>query len=111
MQTAHPAPVSLGLLVRRWPERRRVVLAASLAFVLLVTAAVVLVDDASPGLGSLLAVPVLLVALEFGRRGGLALAALAFGAALLAAAPGHAEPEPAALATCGALLVLVAAVA
>lgn len=111
MQTAHPAPLSFGLLVRRWPERRRVVLAAALASVLLVLLAVVLADDASLGLGALLAVPVLLVALEFGRRGGLALAALAFGATLVAAVSGRPEPEPATLVTCGAMLVLVGAIA
>ena len=107
MQPAHPAPVSLGLLVRRWPERRRVVLAASIASVLLVMAAAVLADDASLGLGYLLAVPVLLVALEFGRRGGLALAALAF----VATAWQQSELGLAALAAHGVVLLLVGALA
>ena len=67
--------VDSALLIRRWPERRPVVLTGA-AFGLAAVAAVVqLSGDAA--LGVLHVLPVLLVALELGLAGGLAAAAIA----------------------------------
>jgi signal transduction histidine kinase len=111
MQMSPPTPAPLGLLVRRWPERRRVVLATALAALAAVLAAVVAAGDATMGLSYLAVVPVLLVALEFGRRGGLAVAALSFVVVLLAAAAERPEVGVAAIATRGAVFLLAGAVA
>jgi signal transduction histidine kinase len=73
----HSSQVSLAptLLVRRWPERRPIVLGSSA----LLLASVVAANLAAGGtaLGVLSIVPVLLVALELGLWGGLASGALA----------------------------------
>ena len=80
-----------SLLVRRWPERRPVVLAAAALAFAAVAAAVVAAGD--PALGVLSVLPVMLAALELGLVGGLVAAAgatalvLASGAVLLAVAP------------------------
>jgi signal transduction histidine kinase len=63
------------LLVRRWPERRAVVLAAAAAGSLAVVVAMHAADD--PALGALLVLPIMLAALELGLAGGLAAAAAA----------------------------------
>jgi signal transduction histidine kinase len=82
--------VDPALLVRRWPERRPVVLAAGAAGFAAVAAAVRLSGE--PQLTLLHVVPVLLIALELGLGGGLVAAAfatsliLAGGAVLPAAA-------------------------
>ena len=65
------------LLVRRWPERRPVVLTAAVAGYAAVFAATRLADDPSLAVGVLHVLPVMLVALELGLVGGLAAAALA----------------------------------
>ncbi len=98
MQEALPTP-SLGLLVRRWPERRPVVIAAALVLLAAVLAAVVAVHDATSGLAFLAVVPIVLVALECGQRAGLALALVALGAVVVAAAYGRPELSAVAIAT------------
>ena len=80
-----------SLLIRRWPERRPVVLAAAALTFAAVAAAVVAAGD--PALGVLSVLPVMLAALELGLVGGLVAAAgatalvLADGAVLPAVAP------------------------
>ena len=80
-----------SLLVRRWPERRPVVLAAAVLGFAAVAVAVAAADD--PALGVLSVLPVMLAALELGLVGGLVAAAgatalvLASGAVLPAVAP------------------------
>jgi signal transduction histidine kinase len=73
-------PMSLDpmLLIRRWPERRPVVLAAAAAGSAGVLVAVNAASD--PGLGALFVLPVTLASLELGLSGGLAaaVAAIAF---------------------------------
>jgi signal transduction histidine kinase len=82
-----------ALLVRRWPERRPVVLAAGALGLAAVAALVQLARD--PALGVLYVLPVLLVALELGLAGGLAAAAIA---AALALAGGAVLPAAVAIA-------------
>ena len=73
--------MSADLLIRRWPERRPVVLVgAALAFIAV----------AALGEPALYAVPVLLAALELGSAGGLASAAIAAALALAGGAAGAA---------------------
>jgi len=78
--TAVKAP---RLLLRHWTERRRVVLAAAAIALVGIAAAINLTGHAD--LAVLAVVPVMLVALELGIRGGVA--AAAFGCALIALAP------------------------
>ena len=85
MQTIQSTPAPLGLLVRRWPERRPLVLGAAAALFVAVFAAMALANDARLGLGFLAVVPIVLVALELGERGGIAAALLAIGALVCAA--------------------------
>ena len=79
-------PTPLGLLVRRWPERRPVVIAVAFATLVAVLAGVVVAHDPELGIGFLGTVPIMLVALECGQRAGLAFALVAFGAILVLAA-------------------------
>jgi hypothetical protein len=72
--------VAPALLVRRWPERRPVVLAAGALGLAAVAAIVQLSGD--PPVAVLYVLPVLLVALELGLAGGLAAAAIAMALAL-----------------------------
>src|SRR5829696_8042171 len=85
MQTSHPTPAPLGLLVRRWPERRPLVLSGAAALLVAVFASMVLANDAALGLRFLAVVPIVLVALELGERGGIAAAVPAVGALVCAA--------------------------
>jgi hypothetical protein len=66
MQTIHSTPAPLGLLVRRWPERRPLILSGAAALFVAVFAAIVIADDPALGLGFLAVVPIVLVALELG---------------------------------------------
>jgi signal transduction histidine kinase len=84
MQSIHSTPAPLGLLVRRWPERRPLVLSGAVALFVAVFASMVLANDARLGLGLLAVVPIVLVALELGQRGGIAAALLAIGALVCA---------------------------
>jgi signal transduction histidine kinase len=84
MQTIHSTPAPLGLLVRRWPERRPLILSGAAALFVAVFAAIVIADDPALGLGFLAVVPIVLVALELGERGGIAAALLAVGALVCA---------------------------
>ena len=80
------------LLIRRWPERRPVVLtAAALGFAAVLVAG----GPAEPELGALYVLPVMLAALELGVRRGLAAAA---GAAAVSLVAGAAAPAIAVLA-------------
>ena len=97
-----PAPASATLdrmsldptlLVRRWPERRPVVLAAAAVGSIAVLVAMGAADD--PALGALLVLPTMLAALELGLTGGLAAAAAA---AALIVANGTVAPAVAAFA-------------
>ena len=69
------------LLVRRWPERRPVVLTAAAAGFAAVFAGTRLADDPSLAVGLLHVLPVMLLALELGLAGGLAAAVIATGLA------------------------------
>src|SRR5215216_144315 len=69
------------LLIRRWPERRPVVLVAAAAGLVAVTVAVHAAGD--PGLGALYVLPVMLAALELGLAGGV-VAAVAAAALVIA---------------------------
>ena len=76
--------VDAALLVRRWPERRPVVLAgAAIAFV---AVAAIVHFSGDPAPGALYVVPVLLVALELGPAGGRVAAGIAAGLVLAAGA-------------------------
>src|SRR5918994_2908704 len=86
MQTIDSTPAPLGLLVRRWPERRPLVLGGAAALFAAVFAAMVFVNDARLGLGLLAVVPIVLVALELGERGGIAASLLAIGVLVCVAA-------------------------
>jgi signal transduction histidine kinase len=81
------------LLVRRWPERRPVVLAAAGSGFMAVLSAAQAAGD--PGLGVLYVLPVMLAALELGLAGGIIAAAVAAG---LVVASGAAAPAVAAIA-------------
>jgi len=101
MHVARSPSLPLGLLVRRWPERRRVVLAAAAVLFAAVMAARVAANDAPLGLSFLAVIPVVLVALESGRRGGLAAGMLVFAAVAAASLVGRPELDAVALATRG----------
>jgi signal transduction histidine kinase len=81
------------LLIRRWPERRPVVLAAAAAGFVAVLVAVHAAGD--PGLGALFVLPVMLAALELGLAGGVA---AAVAAAAFVIVSGAVAPAVAALA-------------
>jgi two-component system, NarL family, sensor histidine kinase UhpB len=69
--------VDLPFLVRRWPERRPVVLGAAALGFAVAFAATAAADDPAEAVGILNVLPVILVALELGLGGGLAAAAAA----------------------------------
>ena len=91
VQNAVTSSAPLGLLVRRWPERRRVVLATSAALLTAVLAVMVAANDATLGVSLLAVVPIVLVALELGRRGGLAVGLLTLVAVVTASVAGRPE--------------------
>jgi signal transduction histidine kinase len=101
MQTALSSPLSLGLLVRRWPERRWVVLATACGLSAVVLVAQVVASDATLGLPFLAVIPIVLVALELGQRGGLAIGLLMFAAVAAASLAGRPELDALAIASCG----------
>jgi signal transduction histidine kinase len=80
------------LLIRRWPERRPVVLATAAAGFVAVLVAVHATGD--PGLGALFVLPVMLAALELGLAGGVS---VAVAAAALVIVSGAVAPAVAAL--------------
>jgi signal transduction histidine kinase len=96
-----------GLLVRRWPERRRVVLGAAAVLLTAVFVMARALDDPALGVGLLAVLPVTLVALELGLRGGLAAAALAVGVIVLNAVDGQPELSAGAIATRAFVFVAV----
>ena len=101
MQSPVPSPHPLGLLVRRWPERRRVVLAAAAVLLAAVLAAMVAANDGTLGISFLAVVPIVLVALELGQRGGIAVGVLTFVAVAAASLVGLPEIDAVGLATRG----------
>jgi signal transduction histidine kinase len=111
MHAALPSSAPLGLLVRRWPERRRVLALGAAGLLAGVLVAVVAVDDAARGPAFLAVVPIVLVALEFGQRAGLAVSALAFAAILAIAAERHPSLDAIGIATHGTALLASAVVA
>jgi len=111
MPSVHPAAPPLGLLVRRWPERRPLLLGSAVVLFVTVFASVVLADDASLGLAFLAVVPIVLVALELGQRGGIAVASIAFAVVVAAAALGHPVMDSVAVAVRGSLFLTVGTVA
>src|SRR5687768_1477744 len=111
MQTIHSTPAPLGLLVRRWPERRPLVLGGAAALFAAVFAAMVLANDARLGLGLLAVVPIVLVALELGERGGIAGALLAIGILVGAAMLDRPELDALAVAVRSFVFIAVGAAA
>lgn len=87
------------LLVRRWPERRPVVLGAALLGFAAVFAAARATDEPSAALGLLNILPVMLVALELGLAGGLAAAAVAVILLVVADAGGEQQLDALGIAT------------
>jgi signal transduction histidine kinase len=111
MPSSTTTPAPLGLLVRRWPERRRIVLGTALLSLAGVLVAVVAADDPALGLWYLAALPILLASLEFGQRSGLTTAAVAFGAVLVASAAGRPELAAVEIANRGLVFMAAAAIA
>ena len=109
MPSVHSAAPPLGLLVRRWPERRPLLLGGAAVLFLAVFAAVVLANDETLGIGFLAVVPIVLVALELGQRGGIAVGSLALAIVVLVAVLGHPEMDPAGVVVQGVLFLTVAA--
>ena len=101
MQSVVPSAHPLGLLVRRWPERRRVVLATACGLLAAVLAAMVAANDGTLGISFLAVVPIVLVALELGQRGGLSIGLLTFVAVAAASLVGRPEIDTVGLATRG----------
>ncbi len=98
------------LPVRRWPERRVVVLAAAVLLLIGAFTASILSETALDELAVLYTVPVILAGLEIGPAGGLAGAGLAF-LLLLAASGRQSELEAFGLAACGTVFVIAGALA
>ncbi|HET8950480.1 MAG TPA: histidine kinase [Solirubrobacteraceae bacterium] len=111
MQGAPTASLPPDLLVRRWPEGRRVVLASAAVLLAAVLVALLAADDGTLGLPFLAVVPVVLVALELGRGGGLAAALLASAGVTAASLAGRPEVDAAGLATCSGVLIATGAIA
>jgi signal transduction histidine kinase len=111
MQTIHSTPAPLGLLVRRWQERRPLVLSGAAVLFAAVFASMVLANDARLGLGLLAVVPIVLVALELGERGGIAASLLAFAALVGAAVFDRPELDALGVAVRGFVFLAVGAAA
>ena len=97
----HPATGSLGLLVRRWPERRPIVIGGSVALLAAVLAGVAVVNEPSLGLDFLAVVPIVLIALECGQGAGLAVALASLAMVLLLAVDERPGLDAAAIVTRG----------
>jgi signal transduction histidine kinase len=107
MQSIHPTTAPLGLLVRRWPERRPLLLGAAAALFVVIFASMAIVDDAAQGIGFLAVVPIVIVALELGERGGLAAGLLSLAVVLGAALMGRPDMGAVAIAMRGCVFVAV----
>lgn len=103
-----PGPARLP--VRRWPERRVVVLAVAALLLIGAFTASILNETALDELAVLYTVPVILAGLELGPAGGVAGAVLAF-LLLLGASGRHSELEAVGLAAYGVVFLLAGAVA
>jgi len=77
-----------SLLIRRWPERRPVVLGAAAIGLVAVFAAARAADDPRAAIGLLSLLPIILAALELGLAGGLGAAVLALAVVVAADAGG-----------------------
>jgi signal transduction histidine kinase len=110
---SHAAPrlPETGLLSRRWAERRVVVLGAAALLFAAVLILMRVAGDRAPGMSLIAVVPITLVALELGVRGGIATALAAVLVVAVSAAGGHPELEPAAVAARGLAFLAVGAVA
>lgn len=102
------APASQELPVRRWPERRLVVLASATLLLIGAFTASMVGETALDELAVLYAVPVMLAGLELGVRGGIGGAAIAF-LLLLVASGRHAELGAPGLAACAAVFLIAGA--
>jgi len=111
MQSVHSTPAPLGLLERRWPERRPLLLGTSAALFAAVFASMVAADDASLGVAFLAVVPIVLAALELGARGGVLVGSLAVGIVLLAAVLGRPEMDAVAVVFRGSVFIAVGVLA
>ncbi len=111
MQSVHSTRAPLGLLVRRWPERRPLLLGTATALFAGVFASMALADDATLGFAFLAVVPIVLVALELGERGGIVVASMALAVVLVAAMIGHPDLDPVALLVRGFVFLAVGLVA
>src|SRR4051794_39699717 len=111
MQRIHSTPAPLGLVVRRWPGGRPPVLSGAGVLFAAVLALMVVAADAAVGLGFLAVVPIVLVALELGERGGIAAALLAIGAVVCVAVLDSPELEPLAVVVHGVVFLAVGAAA
>jgi signal transduction histidine kinase len=101
----------VGLLMRRWPERRAVLLSVAALLLVLVFGAMWLANDPALGLAFLAVVPIVIAALELGQRGGLAAGALAVAAVSVEAALGHPRLGAVAIGTHALVFVAVGAAA
>jgi signal transduction histidine kinase len=111
MQSVHSTDAPLGLLVRRWPERRPLVLSSAAVLFVVVFASLLLADDATLGLAFLAVVPIVFVALELGERRGIVVASLALAVVLVAAVLGHPETDLVAVVVGGFVFLSVGVVA
>lgn len=98
------------LPVRRWPERRIVVLAVAALLLVGAFTASISSETALDELAVLYTVPVILAGLELGPAGGIAGAVVAF-LLLLAASGRHSELEAGGLAACGSVFLVAGALA
>jgi signal transduction histidine kinase len=98
------------LLIRRWPERRAVVLAVAVVLFVAVFAVQRIVDDAAAGIGVLAVLPIMLVGLELGLAGGLLAAAAATAALLVNAGVDRPDLDAVAVATRATMFLSVGAV-
>jgi signal transduction histidine kinase len=99
------------LLVRRWPERRPVVIAGAVVLFVAVFATQRLVNDAAAGIGVLAVLPIILAGLELGLTGGLVAAAAATAALLVNAGADRPDLDAVAVVTRATMFLAVGAVA
>jgi signal transduction histidine kinase len=100
-----------ALLVRRSIENRRVVLGAAALMFAALLLGLHYVDDPAQGIGLLAVVPITLVALELGLRGGVAAAALGLAILVWSALTGHPDIGAVGLATRAAVFASVGLIA
>lgn len=97
--------------VRRWPERRIVLLAAAVALFVAIFLARELASATDDAVSLLYVLPVALVALELGIRAGLSAAILAVGAVVAWMSTRAAGLDPDSLIVCSAIFLVIATIA